>query len=192
MTLPEASSDDFELEQYRSYLLALARPHLALRVQARLDASDIVQDTLAEAHRQREQFLGDGRPQFIAWLRQLLAGKLVDALRRETRDKRDVRREASWEIDLESSAAGLANFALAELSTPSLQLQREEVACQVAAALDALPEAQRQALTLRYVQNMTVNDIAANMDKTPVAVAGLLKRGLASLRSQLGTPPAQD
>ena len=48
-----------DLDGYRSYLRLLARAQLDGRVQQRVDASDIVQETLLEAHRSREQFRGE-------------------------------------------------------------------------------------------------------------------------------------
>jgi RNA polymerase sigma-70 factor (ECF subfamily) len=64
---------DGDLDGYRSYLRLLARAQLDDRVQQRVDASDIVQETLLEAHRAREQFSGESPAELMAWLRRILA-----------------------------------------------------------------------------------------------------------------------
>lgn len=176
---------DLELNEYRSYLLMLARIQLPQKLAARLDASDIVQETLLEAHHKRKQFQGRGAGSLAAWLREILIGNLMDAIRRETRDKRDVRREKQLAEALEASAAGLALLGAGEQSTPSMQFERNQHALRVASALELLPDPQRQALLLRYCQNLSIAQIAEVMEKTPVAVAGLLKRGTATLRDRL-------
>lgn len=179
-----------DIEQYRAYLVALANTQIPARMRARLDASDVVQETLIDAHRQRENFAGQPGAQLAIWLRQLLAGKLIDAMRRESRDKRDVRREQQCLAELESTAANLAAFAVSELTSPSMKLARNEVAVQLADALQNLPDSQQQALTMRYLQNQSLAQIAEVMGRTPVAVAGLIKRGVAALRQQMTTKNA--
>ncbi len=176
---------NLELDQYRDYLLTLARTQLPGQLRGRVDASDVVQETLLEAHRQHAQFQGSEAGQLFAWLRQILAGKLVDALRRETRGKRDVRRELQCQLELDASAANLVVMAGSDLTTPSRKIERSEVALQLAQALQSLPANQCEALTLRYLQNQSLAQIAESMNKTPVAVAGLIKRGSAALRQRL-------
>ena len=62
------------------------------------------------------------------------------------------------------------------------------VALRLAAALEALPEAQREALVLHYWQGLTLAEVAGRLGRTPPAVAGLLQRGLKALRTVLKTP----
>ena len=176
------------VEKYRAYLLLLARMQLGGHFQGKLDASDVVQQTLLEAHRQRGQFQGTSPPQMVAWLRRLLAGTLADAFKHLGRAKRDVTRERSLEAALDQSAERLASWLAAEQSTPSQQADRNEQAVRLAEALTTLPDAQRQALVLRYAQGLSVAEISAKMGRGPTAVAGLLKRGTRQLRTLLQNP----
>jgi len=121
-----------------------------------------------------------------AWLRQMLACNLADAIRALARAKRDVARERSLEADLEASSARLAGWLAAEQSTPSQQAQRHEEVLRLAEALATLPEAQREALVLRHCQGQSLPAISRRLGRSPAAVAGLLKRGLRELRAQLG------
>jgi RNA polymerase sigma-70 factor (ECF subfamily) len=93
-------------EDFRAYLLLLARSHLGA-ARGKLDASDVVQQTLLEAHRKRAQFRGTSEAQMAAWLRQMLAYRLTDAFRALARGKRDAGRERSLEAALDESSSRL-------------------------------------------------------------------------------------
>ncbi len=173
------------LEQFRSYLLLLARLHLDDRLRGKLDPSDVVQQTLLDAHRQRQQFRGNSPAELAAWLRQILACNLTDARRALGRARRDVNRERSLEAALDDSSARLEQWLPANQSSPSQQAQRQERAVRLAAALATLPDAQREALVLRHCQGQSLAEISTHLGRTPDAVAGLLKRGLRELRRLL-------
>src|SRR5262249_61981736 len=81
-----------ELERFRAYLPLLARARLDPRLQAKLDPSDIVQQTLLEALQALKGFQRRSREEMACWLRQILARNLANALRDFRRDKRDVAR----------------------------------------------------------------------------------------------------
>ena len=171
------------LERYRAYLHLLARLQLDSRWRAKIDLSGVVQQTLLEAHSARR---GQGVP--LAWLRRILANNLGDEIRKLGTDKRDVAREQSLEATLEASSARFEDWLAADQSSPSEQLQRDEQAVRLARALADLPEAQREALVLQHWHGLSLTDIARHLDRSPAAVAGLLKRGLQRLRAILPEP----
>src|SRR5438552_8419126 len=70
------------LELYRRYLTLLARVQIGQRLQGKVDPADLVQDTFLDAHRNFARFRGTTEAELVGWLRQILAGKLVDLLRR--------------------------------------------------------------------------------------------------------------
>src|SRR6516162_6769643 len=92
------------VEGFRGYLLLLARMHLGEQLRGKLDPSDVVQQTLLDAHRQRQQFRGQTAAEMAAWLRRMLACNLADAQRALHREKRDMARERSLEAALEQSS----------------------------------------------------------------------------------------
>jgi RNA polymerase sigma-70 factor (ECF subfamily) len=173
------------LDGFRDYLLLLARARLDPRLLGRLDASDVVQQTLLEAHRDAAQFRGSSDAERAGWLRQMLARNLANAARDHTRDRRDVNRERSLQASLDESSARLEMFLAADQSSPSQHLDRDEQLRRLAAALAALPDGQREAVELRHLQGWSLADIATHLGRTPAAVAGLLHRGLAELRTLL-------
>lgn len=175
-----------DLHSFRDYLSVLARGQIPASMQARLDASDIVQETLLEAHRKMDQYRGSSEPrQLAAWLRQLLSCNLIDALRTQRREGRDVHREQAMSKWLDESAMGLDQFLMANDSTPSEIVHKRFRALEVAAAIEELPASQRDAIVSRYFHKATLEQIAEQMQKSKPAIAGLLKRGLDSLRIRL-------
>src|SRR5947209_1725062 len=70
------------LELYRRYLALLARVQIGQRLQGKVDASDLVQETFLDAHRNFARFRGTSEAELTRWLRQILAAKLADLFRR--------------------------------------------------------------------------------------------------------------
>ena len=173
-----------EFEKYRDYLLQVARFQLDPRLQRKIDASDLVQQTLMVAHAKEAQFRGSGEEERLAWLKKMLANNLLDAVRALRREKRDIRREVS--IDpVEKSSMRISDWLAVEQSSPSQKMVRHDEAIRLSDALNQLPDPQREAITLKHWHGWTLKDIADHMDRSQDAVAGLLKRGLKTLRSKL-------
>jgi RNA polymerase sigma-70 factor (ECF subfamily) len=150
-----------------------------------VDASDIVQQTLLQAHQAREQFRGEGEGEFIAWLRQILARNLAMTVRHFDRERRAVNREQSLDAALAESSARLGTWLTAEQSSPSERAARNEQAVRLAEAMEQLPEAQREAIVLQKWQGWSLARIGEHLGRSPEAVAGLIKRGLKNLRQLL-------
>jgi RNA polymerase sigma-70 factor (ECF subfamily) len=176
---------DLAVERFRTYLLVLARLQLGGGAGPRLDPSDVVQQTLMDAHRDRGRFHGQAPAEMAAWLRQLLACNLADAQRALVRGKRAVRREQSLEAALADSSVRLQGLLAADGSSPSQQASHNEDVLRLADALNALQEAQREAIVMHYWQDLPVAEVAERLGRTPAAVAGLLQRGLKALRTML-------
>jgi RNA polymerase sigma-70 factor (ECF subfamily) len=173
------------LEHYRDYLGLLARLHLGTRLQSKLDASDVVQETLLKAHVKRGQFRGQSEGEMTAWLRQILANELAQAVRKYDTGASAVGREQSLEAALEESSARLEGWLAAEQSSPSQSAARHEQMLRLAEALAQLPEDQRQAVELHDLKGCPVAEVARQMDRSSAAVGALLFRGLKKLRSLL-------
>jgi RNA polymerase sigma-70 factor (ECF subfamily) len=178
----EAEPDSQWPERYRSYLRLLAGMQLDERLRSKLDPSDIVQQTLLQAHRAIGDYRGRSDAEMAAWLRQILARNLAHAVRDFGRDKRNVNRERSLRAAVDASSARLEAWLAAEQSSPSQQAQRNEQVLELCNALEQLPDAQREAVQLHYWQGCTLNEIAERLERTPAAAAGLLKRGMRKLR----------
>ncbi len=173
------------LEHFREYLRVLARLQIDPRLRRKLDPSDVVQETLLRAHERRDQFRGTTDAELAAWLRQILANQLAEALRRYTREARDVNRERSLEAAVEESSARLEQWLASEQAESGQRLLRDEQLIRLGEALADLPEDQRTAVEMRYLQKEPVARIAELLGRTEASVSGLLRRGLARLRERL-------
>jgi len=168
--------------------MLLARTHLDIRYQRRIDASDIVQLTMLEAHENRSQYRGNSDGELAGWLRQMLVHNVADAVRALRRDKRDVRRERPIEAAVEDSFDRAHDWLAAEQTSASQQLMRDEQLLSVSAAVTALSEDQREAVVLHYLQGYSLKQLAEHFERSESAVAGLLHRGLSNLRKAMAKP----
>jgi RNA polymerase sigma-70 factor (ECF subfamily) len=175
----DADAAGLLLEKYRPYLRLIAQRLLDQNLAARLDASDLVQQTCLSVLGRLPQFDGRDEAQFIAWLRTIHEHNIADAIREHLKTaKRAAGREVS--LDAEQLAAQL------RASSPSQRVLVGENAARLAAALADLPEDQREAVRLRYLEGRSLAEIAERTGRSIVAAAGLVKRGLIQLRKTMG------
>ena len=179
-------TDRLRPERYRSYLRLVARMSLRAwgRAANKVDASDVVQDTLLRAHKALPQFQGTTSAELQAWLRKILETQLLDAVRYWHRGKRDAELERSFRGTVDDSNGRIERLAKDQTS-PSAYVERAERALRLAEALEALPEDQQNAVELHHLHGYSVSEIASQMGRSKPSVAGLLRRGLAGLREPL-------
>lgn len=183
--MTEDGPGPLEVDRFRNYLHLLARSQLSSRLRAKLDASDVVQQTMLQAVSGLEGFRGQTEAEMAGWLRQILARQIANATRDLGRQKRDVARQRSLEAGLDQSASRLEVLLATDQSSPSQQVERSEQVLRVADAIEGLLPAQREAIVLHYLEQWPLDEIARHLDRSPAAVAGLIKRGLSTLRAEL-------
>jgi RNA polymerase sigma-70 factor (ECF subfamily) len=175
------------LELYRNYLSLLARVQIGQRLQGKADELDLVQETFLEAHKNFHRFQGTSEPQFVAWLRQILAANMANLLRRYLGTQgRDVRLERDLANAVDHSSMALDRALLAQGSSPSQQASRREQSVLLADALSELPEDYREALVLRHLEGLTFPQVAERMGRSVDSVEKLWLRGITRLRKAVG------
>ena len=120
---------------------------------------DIAQETFIRAYRALHQFRGDA--QFYTWLyriavntaKRTLLGLKRDPTVSESFLAKDDEDETSWQKN-----------ELTTDETPETVFAAKEIAAVVNAAMDALPEELRQAVTLREIEGLSYEEIALAMD----------------------------
>ena len=187
-----ADAEAQPLEAYRDYLRVLARLQMGTRLQAKMDASDIAQQAMLQAHANREQFRGNSEGERLAWLRAILANALAAAARRFDAGTRDLARERSLEADLDRSSSRMECLLAADQTSPSEGAVRSEELVRLAGAMARLPEDQRRVVELHHLKGLPVAETAERMGRTGAAVVGLLFRGLKKLRELLLNPGEGD
>jgi RNA polymerase sigma-70 factor, ECF subfamily len=176
------------LELSRKYLTLLAQVQIGRRLQGKVDASDVVQETFLAAHRDFASFRGITEKEFAFWLRQILACRLGALVRHYCGTQgRDVRLERYLADELGSSSQALE--LIAQESSPSQQLSRREQAVLLADALSRLPAHYSQVLVLRHLEGLRFPEIAQRMGRSIDSVEKLWVRGLAQLRRELEVCP---
>ena len=138
--------------KHRSGLGLLARLQLPAWLRAKLDPSDLVQQTLLEAHRERDRLAALPDSDCAAYLRRCLSNNLIDAVRKF--------RPSLREVDLEKSSARIESWLAADDTQPSERLAREERLNQLVDALATLPESQRMAVEWKHLKGLSIRDIA--------------------------------
>ncbi|MBS0264194.1 MAG: sigma-70 family RNA polymerase sigma factor [Planctomycetes bacterium] len=171
------------LETYRNYLELLARIEIGRRLQTKVDAADLVQETFLEAHRNFGLFRGRSEGEFINWLRGIMATRIATMVRHFVGTQgRDVHRERELDVNLDHSSRALDRGLVALQSSPSQNMQRHELQLMFADILAKLPADYREVIVLRHFEEMPVADVAARMNRSVDSVQKLWVRGLTKLR----------
>lgn len=173
------------LEDYRDYLRLLAGLQLDDQLRAKLDPSDLVQETLLRAHQAAGRFDWRGPAETAAWLRTILANVLTDAARRFEAAAREIGRERSLQAAVEESSARLEAWLADDRTGPEGRALHQEQLLRLATALAGLPEDQRRAVELRHLKGRSLAEAAAELGRSKGAVAKLLERGIVRLRELL-------
>ena len=139
-------------------------------------AEDLLQETLLEAVRGAAAFRGDSAAS--TWMCAIARRRLARYYEAERR------REAARRSLTLVEGAGVA---LDEPEEAAALVERQD---EVVRALGCLPALQRQVLVLKYMEAMSVQEIAAQLNRSRVQVQSLLQRARESLRRQLGAPDA--
>ena len=170
--------------QLRGYLLLLADRGLGDALKQKIDASDIVQQSLIEAQRDLIHFGGNSEGELRVWLKRLVNHNLIDASRqfRET-ERRDVSREIS--ID------GAANQIAGLDKTASSILLRSEHDEQLIEAISKLSDRKRQIVEMRHRDRLSYFEISQRMNMTEVAVRKSWSRAIEDMRNLLASHYAE-
>jgi RNA polymerase sigma-70 factor, ECF subfamily len=175
---PSVGGDRAFENEALSYLDALYGT--ALRLTRRPpDAEDLVQDTFLKAFRASSQF--ERGTNLKAWLFTILHNTFRNMRRHDGRSPIDVNSET---VEQAADYAG-------DDRTPEQLLTRATLDTELQAALDALPEAFRQAVWLRDVEEFSYAEIAKIMDVPIGTVMSRISRGRRMLHDRLSKPAAE-
>ena len=124
----------------RNYLVVVAQAEAGNWLRAKVDPSDIVQQTLLDAHRGLGDFRGSTEAEWLGWLRRILSHNAADYVRHYLgTEKRDAGAKSLWGHAGSEPRLGVAPEPAAPDATPSQLMARRELELQVADAIAQLP-----------------------------------------------------
>jgi RNA polymerase sigma-70 factor (ECF subfamily) len=174
------------LLRYRHYLYSVARAVLDHRRWTKVDASDVVQETLLKAHKARHQFRGQTEKELAAWLRTILNHTLANSVRSSYRQKASI--SLSRDDESDSYFVHSGDLPADALLLPEEIAERNEQLMRLAAALTRLPDDQRVVVEMKHLYGLSVAEICERTSRSKPSVVGLLFRGLKALRVLLDDP----
>ncbi len=181
------------IERHREALRRMVAARMDRGMAGRVDASDIVQETLIEAHRRLGDYIKDGPMPFHLWLRQIAKDRLIDAHRRHRAQRRDVGREQPLAVAGRADQSSLdlaAQLCDMEL-TPAANALRKELEARFWSALDTLDEPDREIVLLRHQEQLGNGEVAELLGLSPAAAGMRYLRAIRRLRTALGETPSQ-
>ena len=179
---------------HRNRLRGMVSVRMDRRLSARLDPSDIVQEAMADAGSHLDEYLRDRPLPFYAWLRQFAWDRLVDVRRKHIdAQARSVDREVAWSMPLpDESAVTLAGRLVAQDTSPSHRLLREELRDRIQAALARLSPRDREVLVLRHLEQLSAGETAAVLGLSEAAVKARHTRAVIRLRTLFDGPMGEN
>jgi RNA polymerase sigma-70 factor (ECF subfamily) len=181
------SDDPHNLDNFRDYLRYLARRQIPQMLRSKMDESSLVQDVYLRVHNAPASFAGLSGHGQIAYLREVLASVLADKYRRFGRLKRNTVREQSLDDGIQDSSEQLGASLAANEPSPIEQADRNECILRLVNALSKLPDNQRAAVEHHFLAGFTLTQTACELGKSTGAIAGLIRRGIKTLREELDT-----
>jgi RNA polymerase sigma-70 factor (ECF subfamily) len=170
----------------RNYLNVVAQTQVEAWLRAKVDASDIVQQTLLEAHRDFARFRGGTEAEWLGWLRQILVHNAAGFVRQFSgTEKRQIRLERPLESPGDDSSHPFARPLADPGETPSEQLIRREQELQLAEALATLEPDYREVIALRNLQRLPFDEVARRMGRSRPAVQMLWMRAIRRLERKV-------
>jgi RNA polymerase sigma-70 factor (ECF subfamily) len=171
-------------EPLRRMIGARIDPALA----ARVDASDIVQDVLLEAHRRLNDYLHNPIMPFHLWLRHIAKDHVIDAHRRHRQaQRRSMDREQPIvpAILADHSSFELAGQLLDQELTPASAAIRHELQRRLNEAIAVLEDDDREVILMRHAEQQSNQEVAAALGLTEAAASMRYLRAVRRLRALL-------
>jgi RNA polymerase sigma-70 factor (ECF subfamily) len=176
------------LEQHRDRLHKMVSFRMDPRLRQRVNPSDVVQDTMIHAWNDLDAFLHDGRMPTYLWLRHLAWTRLIELYRMHVQaQKRSMNREGRARSPLsDDGTIQLADHLAGSASSPSARMIREEAQARVKDVLDRLPDNYREVLILRYLEELSVQEMAELLKTEEATIKKRHLRALQKMRELLG------
>ena len=176
--------------RYRPRLRAMLQMRLDQRLQGRVDPSDVLQETFAEASQRLADYATQPSMPFFLWLRFLAVQQLLQHHRRHLgTQKRSAEQERATARGTgpDASALSLAEQVVGTMTSPSLAAARGETAARLAVALEEMDAIDREVIVLRHFEELTNQEAAQVLGITKAACSKRYVRALGRLQEIIGS-----
>jgi RNA polymerase sigma-70 factor, ECF subfamily len=180
------------ITEHRARLRRMVAFRLDRRLQGRVDASDVIQESLIDAARRLPEYAQNPAMPFFLWLRFLTGQRLVEQHRKHLGVKA---RDAGREISIyrggfpETTTADLAAHFLGKFSSPSQAAIRVEQKLRLQQALNSLEPLDREILALRHFEQLNNGEAAQVLGLDKSAASKRYARALVRLKDVLLAMP---
>lgn len=181
----DAASMECLLLRYDSHLLRFVDRRLPQEMRRWVEPRDIIQDVHFEVFRGLGEFRATDIHGALQWLLRIARSRMVDTVRMYHAAKRDSRTMRQTTRASDRPITALLQELLVYERTPSRSAVAHELLRALQQSLERLPADYRQALHLRYMEGLSVEEAASRMSRTEGAVRMLCSRGLTQLRTDL-------
>lgn len=172
-------------DSHAQRLLASVRAELGERARQRLESQDVMQEVYLDALRSIDGFVDRGSDSFLAWLRRIAVHRICDVDRRHHKTQKRRGEARMGDLGTDESMMGLLDAVTASMTTPSQAVDRTDRVQHLRHALSRLDEDHRDVIRFRYLQQLSVAETAAKMDRSDRAIRSLCVRALIRLRELL-------
>ena len=152
----------------RDYIRMLVRDHDL--------AEDIFQETFIKAVRVIDEgrYVDSGK--FLSWILRIAHNQVIDHFRARRQDR-----------EISESEAGFDMLSTLRFSEPTVEdrLVGEQIAADVRALINELPEEQREVVRMRYYGNLSFKEIAEQTDVSINTALGRMRYALINLRRMI-------
>jgi RNA polymerase sigma-70 factor (ECF subfamily) len=175
------------LWEHYNQLVSFLSPRLSGNLQRMVAVEDVIQETFIQAIRDIANCQANSQQSFAAWLSAIAEHRLHDIIKTLYRRKRggDRRQVEGFVNQSADRLVELVELISDHRSTPGRALTRDEATQAIRVGIAALPEDQREAIRLRFLDGRSIEETAARLGRTAAAVNGLVRRAKESLRSTL-------
>jgi RNA polymerase sigma-70 factor (ECF subfamily) len=178
--------------RHRGRLRRMVEVRLDWRLQARLDASDVIQEAYLEAAGRLDEYLREPKLPLFLWLRLVVGERLLKLQRHHLgAQMRDAGREVSIYRQAlpAASSAALAAQLLGKETSPTQAILRAERMLRLQQAINSLDPTDREVLALRHFEELTRAETAQALGIEEAAAAKRYVRALKRLKDLLADMP---
>lgn len=173
------------IERHRAPLLAFINKNMSEGLKSKVEASDVLQEVSLNAVESFGEMDFEQKTPFN-WLCHLSERRIIDNHRKYFQvQKRAAGREVQQRSGEEGAGQGFMDLLIASITSPSQAFARGAKEMKLLVALESLPEENREAIRLKYVESLPTKEIAIQLNKSDVAVRVMISRSMVKLQEIL-------